>query len=588
MVVVDETEDLTQVRRRIFPDVKKAAQKSAEATQKAMQATKESARSSATAVAKAVNFKKREDEVDETSPLVGTEGGNNSEVISLVSSSLDSTNMVDAPPIGDNSVASTSPERTNHHLNFLTADATIIMIVCFSVALAVSFRNLSTILDNQVPLFVAGSWVLLAYAIGQVFSFPTLKTSHRVLPPRATLTISESSKDSRISSEVIGEHRDIDLRVKEQETKSVGFFSVFFGRRKRDQYKGLVGSVSKARPSWAKPWSTLQSNREKVNSWEKTYDPTKDPKERSDLMRRLLRNKHFRRAAREPPPTSDISPDTDVSLIQVSTDLGAFDISKATADTLDDFVIEPILKLRGMDVFLTEQLESQVASHPWLISQGLRDVPTLVVNTLTQWGHILVYFEMPEWVQDWNSIVEDESDPDDVKALKRFLNGDSDYKNERLKVIPSLAEGPLAVKVLAPPKKETLLNCSLLPVSWQQYDPETTSKGRKMCCAIEVTLDCVSARPMRAMAGIVKRNLQYLSVDMATVIGKPAGQSDNEDELEACLGLWRMDHIDISACPQFPDRLANEASKKGQDPDVLRATKLVHMTNSEFEELATQ
>jgi hypothetical protein len=74
-------------------------------------------------------------------------------------------------------------------------------------------------------------------------------------------------------------------------------------------------------------------------------------------------------------------------------------------------------------------------------------------------------------------------------------------------------------------------------------------------------------------------------MEMAAVIGKPAGQEKNEGELEACLGLWRMDHIDVSACPQFSDRFANEASRKGQDPDVLRATKVVHMTNSELEEL---
>jgi hypothetical protein len=72
------------------------------------------------------------------------------------------------------------------------------------------------------------------------------------------------------------------------------------------------------------------------------------------------------------------------------------------------------------------------------------------------------------------------------------------------------------------------------------------------------------------------------------VIGKPAGQADNEDELEACLGLWRMDHIDISACPQFPDRLASEAPRMGQDPDVLRASKLVQMSDSELQELASQ
>jgi hypothetical protein len=73
---------------------------------------------------------------------------------------------------------------------------------------------------------------------------------------------------------------------------------------------------------------------------------------------------------------------------------------------------------------------------------------------------------------------------------------------------------------------------------------------------------------------------------MAIVIGQPRGKE--EDELEACLGLWRMDHVEVSACPHFPDRLATEASKMGQNPDVLRATKLVHMSDSTLQELASQ
>jgi hypothetical protein len=47
-----------------------------------------------------------------------------------------------------------------------------------------------------------------------------------------------------------------------------------------------------------------------------------------------------------------------------------------------------------------------------------------------------------------------------------------------------------------------------------------------------------------------------------------------------------MDHIDVSACPPFPARFENEASRKGQDPDVLRATKVVNMTDAELQELA--
>jgi hypothetical protein len=42
-----------------------------------------------------------------------------------------------------------------------------------------------------------------------------------------------------------------------------------------------------------------------------------------------------------------------------------------------------------------------------------------MVNMMTQWGSLLIYFEMPEWVKDFNArLVENEDDPDDAKALK--------------------------------------------------------------------------------------------------------------------------------------------------------------------------
>jgi hypothetical protein len=55
--------------------------------------------------------------------------------------------------------------------------------------------------------------------------------------------------------------------------------------------------------------------------------------------------------------------------------------------------------------------------------RGLRDVPTFIVNLMTQWGTVLMYFKMPCWVKDFkDSIVEKPGDPDDVRALKvRFL-----------------------------------------------------------------------------------------------------------------------------------------------------------------------
>jgi hypothetical protein len=50
---------------------------------------------------------------------------------------------------------------------------------------------------------------------------------------------------------------------------------------------------------------------------------------------------------------------------------------------------------------------------------GLRDVPTFVVNIMTLWGTVLMYFRMPDWVKDLDeSIVEKKEDTDNIKAFK--------------------------------------------------------------------------------------------------------------------------------------------------------------------------
>lgn len=148
-------------------------------------------------------------------------------------------------------------------------------------------------------------------------------------------------------------------------------------------------------------------------------------------------------------------------------------------------------------------------------------------------------------------------------------------------MIPSLVEGPLACRVLAPPKKEKTIQCAFLSVSWSKHPPATV-KGRKLCAAIKCELDCLSSRTIRGMAGIVKKHLHLLTVDVAVTISKPDGQA--EEEPQACLGLWRFDHIDVASCPKLPDRFEFEA-KKGQPPDVLKATHIMQLTNAEFQSL---
>jgi hypothetical protein len=167
--------------------------------------------------------------------------------------------------------------------------------------------------------------------------------------------------------------------------------------------------------------------------------------------------------------------------------------------------------------------------------------------------------------------------------LQRFFNGTDEYRNERLKFIPSVVDGPLAVRMLAPPKKEKVVQHSYLPVSWTKHPPKTVN-GRKLCAALESELDCLSSRTIRGMAGIVKKHMASVSIDIGVTIGKPDGI--NEDEPQACLGLWRFDRIDVSSCLTMPDRFSIEAKEQGQSPDVIRASKIMNLSKEEIQEMA--
>ena len=182
--------------------------------------------------------------------------------------------------------------------------------------------------------------------------------------------------------------------------------------------------------------------------------------------------------------------------------------------------------------------------------------------------------------------------------LQRFLNADDAYRNKRLKMIPQLVEGPLAVRLMAPPRKEITVSCDILPLIWRTYEASVDPSGRKLHPALEVELDCVSSRAIRGMASILKRNLSSICIDIACVISPPDGEE--ADEPQACLGLFRFNHIDVNLCPQFPDRYefeeviatagARAAKSKivGFDPDVSRTSAILKIDPEELHRLADE
>ena len=157
-----------------------------------------------------------------------------------------------------------------------------------------------------------------------------------------------------------------------------------------------------------------------------------------------------------------------------------------------------------------------------------------------------------------------------VRSFQRFLAGDNEYKDLRLKILPSVLDGPLPIRYMAPPKQELIINSSALATTWRQVDGTTGPGGTYLHPCLEVEVDLVSDRVVRGMSNLVKRYLQGIVVDVALAIGKPALQK--EDELGACLGLWKYEKVDLSSCPKMPERLNLMSPVRA---DTIRASMLM-------------
>jgi hypothetical protein len=276
--------------------------------------------------------------------------------------------------------------------------------------------------------------------------------------------------------------------------------------------------------------------------------------------------------------------------------MGQTSIRKAQAVSLLEDVPTPLCCIRGLDLFQTEDPDPDMISHPFLIEyvhalavdiplflceitasshsvsclrtirNGLRDYPTFMINIMTAYGNICVYFKLPAWIKDWEkSLVENDGDPSDVVALKRFLKGDEQYKIKCFKIMPELVAGPLPVRLLAPHNTE-------FPLDFQGFISTTYAKEpatNRHCPVMCLTLDLISNPTMRGFVGIFKRNMKHMTVDFACVL-----HSGEDDDPSGILGLWRMDHLLAEDYPRLPDRYSLE-EEDSVNADSIRGSLLM-------------
>mmetsp|Transcript_14237 Transcript_14237/g.41775 ORF Transcript_14237/g.41775 Transcript_14237/m.41775 type:complete len:729 (-) Transcript_14237:38-2224(-) len=231
--------------------------------------------------------------------------------------------------------------------------------------------------------------------------------------------------------------------------------------------------------------------------------------------------------------------------------------NKSQVDTLaGEFVVDPLCRLRGMDIFQTDCPSEKLYEYRMLTRMGMRKVPTLLVNIMAPWANILVYFQLPGWVKRFQDIKELEEDAEDTKAFKRFLTAAEDYRKPRLKIFPSLVDGPLPIRMLAPPKKEITVKCETVPTTWHFLDETVNNDGSVNAALVEVDLDLLESKTVRKMASVVRSQTARITVDCALVISKPIDSQN--DEPSALLGMWRLDKVDMDGCAVLPPKTESE------------------------------
>lgn len=181
-----------------------------------------------------------------------------------------------------------------------------------------------------------------------------------------------------------------------------------------------------------------------------------------------------------------------------------------------------------------------------ILGGNLRRVPTLVFSFRFPWGFLLLYFEIP------SKLVQHVTDSDPVEALDTssyspaertlaaWLRGSTEYRNQRLKLIPYVAEGPWIVRNMVTGRPAII--GTKLPVSYDVL-PATETQA----AVLTVTLDIGnSSATARNIVSVCKRYMSSLTVDMGFVI-----QAEEGELPEQMLGSIRVHHPDPAKSPKL-------------------------------------
>ncbi|CAB9514871.1 Protein of unknown function (DUF1336) [Seminavis robusta] len=223
-----------------------------------------------------------------------------------------------------------------------------------------------------------------------------------------------------------------------------------------------------------------------------------------------------------------------------------------------------LMDARGCDLLLFPENEKAHTKPPHvlerrnaLLNGTLPAKPTFIINFRFPWGLLMLHFEIPakivpflqrvpqeQWYQGQEPVLSfteatdipslDSLSPGE-RTLAQWIMGDQHYKNQRLKLIPYVVQGPWVVRNLVTGKPAII--GTKLPVSYKIKDSTLVAE-----------LDIGnSSNTAKRIVSICRRYMNALTCDIGFVI-----QGNTAQELpERMLGAIRIHGVDPLKAPTF-------------------------------------
>jgi len=175
----------------------------------------------------------------------------------------------------------------------------------------------------------------------------------------------------------------------------------------------------------------------------------------------------------------------------------------------------------------------------------LRQQPSLLIRLTFPWGMMIQYYEVPSKLVGFMRPGQSPP-PSSLEGLSRaeqvlgaWLAGSTEYRNERLKLISYVPEGPYLVRKMVTGKPAII--GKKLPVRYK-YTPQNGTQMDFLECELDIGSSSATAR---RIVSVCRRYMSALTVDIGFVI-----EGTTPSELpEEMMGAIRVHEIDPIKAP---------------------------------------